>query len=143
MGRIVCKVNIENATNGHEAIDIEALVDTGASHLTLPRAWKEKLGNLKSLGEVELKTANQTKIKGEMCGPVQVQIEGFRPIFSEVLFVDMEPEDGEYEPLVGYIVLESSQAGVDMLGHKLFSHQVPRSKVTPTPNLTANSSPAR
>ena len=120
MGRIVCQVKIENATNGHEAIEISALVDTGASHLTLPRAWKDRLGNLKSLGEVELETANQSTITGEMCGPVQVQIEGFRPIFSEVLFVDMEPENGSYEPLVGYIVLESSQAGVDMLGHRLF-----------------------
>ena len=43
----------------------------------------------------------------------------FRPIFNEVLFVEMKPEDGIYEPLVGYIVLEQSQAGVDMLGHRL------------------------
>ena len=39
--------------------------------------------------------------------------------FSEVLFIDMEPEDGELEPLIGYIVLEQSQAAVDMLGHRL------------------------
>jgi hypothetical protein len=31
----------------------------------------------------------------------------------------MHPEDGVYEPLVGYIVLELSQAAVDMLGHRL------------------------
>ena len=31
----------------------------------------------------------------------------------------MEPVDGFYEPLVGYIVLEQSQAAVDMLGHRL------------------------
>jgi hypothetical protein len=31
----------------------------------------------------------------------------------------MEPEDGIYEPLVGYIVLESSQASMDMIGHRL------------------------
>ena len=31
----------------------------------------------------------------------------------------MEPSDGIYEPLVGYIVLEQSQAAVDMLGHRL------------------------
>jgi hypothetical protein len=50
---------------------------------------------------------------------VQIQIEGCRPIFSEVLFVDMEPEEGKYEPLVRYIVLEQSQAAVDTLGHRL------------------------
>ena len=38
---------------------------------------------------------------------------------GEVLFLDMEPEDGVYEPLVGYIVLEQAQAAVDMLGHRL------------------------
>jgi hypothetical protein len=31
----------------------------------------------------------------------------------------MKPEDGQYEPLLGYIVLEQSQAAVDMLGHRL------------------------
>jgi len=120
MGRIVCQVKVENATNGHEVLEISALVDTGASHLTLPTAWKDKLGKLKSVGEVDLETANQSTIRGEVCGPVQVQIEGFRPVFSEVLFVDMEPkESGRYEPLVGYLILEASAAGVDMLGHRL------------------------
>ena len=56
---------------------------------------------------------------GEVCGPVRIQIEGFPPIFGEVLFVEMHPVDGIYEPLIGYIVLEQSQAGVDMLGHRL------------------------
>jgi len=119
MGRIVCQVKVENATNGREALEFSALVDTGASHLTQPSAWKERLGSLRSLGEVELKTANQSTITGEICGRVQVQIEAFRPVFHEVLFVDMEPKDGRYEPHVGYILLESSQAGVDMLGHRL------------------------
>jgi hypothetical protein len=31
----------------------------------------------------------------------------------------MKPADGIYEPLVGYLVLEQSQAAVDMLGHRL------------------------
>ena len=31
----------------------------------------------------------------------------------------MKPEEGIYEPLVGYIVLEQCQAGVDMVGHRL------------------------
>ena len=52
-------------------------------------------------------------------GPVKIQIEGFPPIFGEVMFVDMAPEEGIYEPLLGYIILEQSQAAVDMLGHRL------------------------
>ncbi len=119
MGRIICQVKVENATNGHEAIEFNALVDTGTSHLTLPKAWKERLGRLNTLDPVKLETADQSAIEGEMGGPVKIQIEGFRPIHHEVLFVDMKPEDGVYEPLVGYIVLESSQAGVDIIGHRL------------------------
>ncbi|MEW6481886.1 MAG: hypothetical protein AB1397_02625 [bacterium] len=69
--------------------------------------------------EVELETATQATIKGKIYGPVEIQIEGFRKIYSEVVFVDMEPEDGFYEPLIGYIVLEQSQAAVDMLGDRL------------------------
>lgn len=33
--------------------------------------------------------------------------------------MEMNPEDGIYEPWIGYIALEQSQAGVDMLGHRL------------------------
>ena len=50
---------------------------------------------------------------------MRIQIEGFRPIFNEVAFVEMKPADGEYEPLIGYIILEQSQAAVDMLGYRL------------------------
>ncbi len=68
---------------------------------------------------ISLETATQETVRGEIRGPVRIQLEGFRPIFNEVLFVEMNPEDGIYEPLIGYIVLEQSQAGVDMLGHRL------------------------
>jgi len=120
MGRIICQAKIENAVNGHESFRFSALVDTGTSHLTLPSAWKDRLGKLKTLEPVELETANQSKLIGEMGGPVSIQIEGFRAIYGEVLFVDMEPrDDGSFEPLMGYIALEASQAGVDILGHRL------------------------
>ena len=66
-----------------------------------------------------METATQETVKGIVCGPVRIQIEGFRPIHHEVAFVEMTPEDGEYEPLVGYLVLEHSQAVVDVLGHRL------------------------
>jgi hypothetical protein len=35
------------------------------------------------------------------------------------MFVEMQPEDGIYEPLLGYLILEQSQAAVDMVGHRL------------------------
>ena len=72
------------------------------SHLTLPSAWKERLGALKQIRTVEIMTATQEVIEGAICGPIRVEIEGFPPVFGEVLFVDMEPQDGRYEPLIGY-----------------------------------------
>jgi len=33
--------------------------------------------------------------------------------------VDIKPANGEYEPLIGYVILEQAQAAVDMLGHRL------------------------
>lgn len=119
MGRIVASVKIENITDPSTSLRCDALVDTGASFMVLPSAWKERLGDLEVISKVELETATQAIVTGEVCGPVRIQIEGFRPIFGEVLFVEMNPVDGIYEPLIGYIVLEQSQAGVDMLGHRL------------------------
>jgi predicted aspartyl protease len=119
VGRIVTPVRIENAVDSTKSILIDALVDTGASHLVLPLAWRDRLGALTSLDSVELELATQELAHGEVCGPVRIEIEGFRPIFGEVLFVDMHPENGSYEPLLGYIPLEQSQAAVDLVGHRL------------------------
>jgi hypothetical protein len=87
--------------------------------MVLPRAWRDRLGPLELMETIEVETATQETVRGDVCGPVRIQIEGFRPVHNEVLFVDMKPADGIYEPLVGYLVLEQSQAAVDMLGHRL------------------------
>ena len=119
MGRIVTSVTIANAIDSSMSLRCDGLVDTGTSHLTLPSAWKERLGPLEQIRTVEVMTATQEVFEAAICGPVRIEIEGFPPIFGEVLFVDMEPQDGRYEPLIGYIILEQSQAAVDMLGHRL------------------------
>ena len=121
MGRIVASVKIESLADASQNIRCDALVDTGASHMVLPSAWKERLGDLELIETVELETATQDKVQGEICGPVRIQIEGFRHTYTEVMFVEMHPEDGTYEPLIGYIVLGQSQIAVDMIGHCLMS----------------------
>jgi hypothetical protein len=50
---------------------------------------------------------------------VTIQLEGFRAVSGETFFTDMQPQEGEYQPLVGYVVLEQSLAVVDMVEHKL------------------------
>jgi hypothetical protein len=53
-----------------------------------------------------------------------IGIDGFDPIFSEALFVDMEQgPHGRYEPLVGYTVLESCGAVVDLVTHRLIARK--------------------
>jgi hypothetical protein len=119
LGRIVASVTIENALDLSKSLTCDALVDTGASLMVLPNAWKGRLGNLEFSTEIKVETATQETLNAEVRGPVRFQIEGFRPISSAVAFVEMNPVDGEYEPLIGYIVLQQSQAGIDMLGHRL------------------------
>ena len=119
MGRIVASVKIDNPSDPNARLRCDALVDTGSSFMVLPSAWRDRLGKLDDLGRIQLETATQETVEGELCGPVRIQIEGFRPIYNEVLFQDMKQENGEYEPLIGYVILEQSQAAVDMLGHRL------------------------
>nr|VFJ64449.1 MAG: hypothetical protein BECKDK2373B_GA0170837_11378 [Candidatus Kentron sp. DK] len=119
MGRIISKVTVENVSTPDNTITVNALVDTGASYLTFPLAWKEKLGTFRSQREIELQTATQEIIKGIICGPVEITVEGFRPVYNELLFLEMIPDKGEYEPLLGYIVLEQCGVSVDMSEHRL------------------------
>lgn len=119
MGRIAVNVRIRNLLEKDRVVICDALVDTGTAQMVLPRAWKARFGELTTVREVDCETAKQAIVPGEVCGPVEIVLEGFKPIYGEVLFLDMEPNDGVFEPLVGYIVLEQAQAAVDMLGHRL------------------------
>ena len=119
MGRIVVEARIENGTDPSFSIHCDALVDTGAAYLTLPKAWQARLGQLTLLDTVEVETATQSVVSGDICGPVLLRLEHFRPILAEALFIEMEPADGQYEPLIGYIPLEQAQAAVDLVGHRL------------------------
>jgi len=119
MGRILTHVTIVNALDPAREITCQALVDTGAWGLMLPRAWKEQLGTLQVGRTVEMLTADQRVVSGEVCGPVTIQIEGFEPVWSEVTFVDMELEGGRYRPLLGYTVLEQAGLAADPVGGRL------------------------
>ena len=119
MGRIVTPVTIANALHPSKEILCEALVDTGTTGLVLPKAWKRRLGSLNLTRTVQMETADQRLVEGEIYGPVKIRIEGFDTIYNEVTFMEMRPGNGGYEPLLGYVILEQSRAAVDMLGHRL------------------------
>ena len=120
MGRIVVETRVTNLFDEDRSIRCGMLVDTGAGALILPAAWKERLGAFKRSETVTLQLANQDVLEGEACWPVEIEIEGFRPVANEVIFVEMEAgDDEEYEPLLGYVILEQAQAAVDLVGHRL------------------------
>ena len=120
MGGIVVQTKVTNLFEEDKSIRCARLVDTGAGALILPMAWKERLGKFKRSEAVELQLANQEVLRGEACWPVEIRIEGFRPVSNELVFVEMGSDDeDEYEPLLGYVILEQAQAAVDMLGHRL------------------------
>ena len=119
VGEVYADIIVQNALKPEKQLQFRALVDTGAANLTLPSAWRAQLGDL-FYESLELETATQAKVKGDICGPVRITIDQFRPISSEVVFIDMEPgKDGGYEPLLGFIPLEQTGLAVDMLRHKL------------------------
>jgi predicted aspartyl protease len=61
MSRIVVETILENALDPSHTIRCRALVDTGAggSSLTLPKAWRDRLGTLTELDTVAVEMANQ------------------------------------------------------------------------------------
>ena len=67
---------------------------------------------------IEVQIATQEIVTGIICGPVKIRVEGFRAIDSKVIFLNMLPENGEYEPLLGSIVLEQCGAAVDVIGRR-------------------------
>ena len=119
MGRIIVAATIENGTDSAFRIQSDALIDTGAAYLTLPIAWRDRLGQLTQLDTVSVETATQAVVSGDICGPVLLRMGQFRPVLTEVLFIEMEPSNGHDEPLIGYIPLEQAQATVDLVGHRL------------------------
>ena len=117
MGRIIAQTRVTNLLDESKSVQCGMLVDTRAGALILPAAWKERLGEFPRTETVELLLANGEVVRGEACAPVEIEIEGFRPVVDEAVFVEAENENGE--PLLGYVILEQAQAAVDVLGHRL------------------------
>jgi putative addiction module component (TIGR02574 family) len=135
--RIIVSVKIGSVSDASKSFRCDAVVDSEASLMVLPTSWKDRLGSLETTRLIELETASGGSMKGEVCGPVRIQIEGFRSISSEVAFVEMNPADSDYEPLVGNIVLQQSQAAVDRLGSRLVPVKHMDLKVVPGPSLNS------
>ena len=53
------------------------------------KAWQNRLGKLNLIREIDCETAAQELVKAPVYGPVEIRVEGFPPVYGEVLFLDM------------------------------------------------------
>jgi len=60
MGRIVAKVTVKNALDESKMRTLDALVDTVATLLTFPKAWKQDLGKFLTTEKEKVQLADQT-----------------------------------------------------------------------------------
>lgn len=120
MGRIVAQVKITNPLDKTKQLEFSALVNTGASYLTLPLVWRDKLGEMDDVRRVTAQVADQCSVEAQIAGPVRIQIENFPAAYTEILFLDMGEDAGRYEPLLGHLPLQQSQISIDMVNHCLF-----------------------
>ena len=118
MGRVMTKVKLTNTVDVQEGergllrpdevrqVEVEALVDTGATMLAVPRDVAEKLG-LKERGRRRVRYADGRVADVPWVGPITVEILG-RETMCEALV-----EAAGTTPLIGQIPLEALDLVVD------------------------------
>ena len=106
MGKVVEKVKLISLFELKKSMEVDAIIDTGATMLVLPQDVIEELG-LRKIGERRVRYANnQIQIKSVYRGVI-LELKGRDGIF------DVLGEFEGSEPLVGQIVLEALDLIVD------------------------------
>lgn len=122
MGKVMEKVRITNLFEPEKSVEVEAIIDTGATMLVLPQGIINEL-SLRRMREVRVRYANnKTEVKA-IYGIVTVEICGRAGEFN----VLAEPEGAQ--PLVGQIILEQLDLIVDPNTKKVIPN--PRSPEMP------------
>ncbi len=99
------------ASSGGEFVDVEALVDTGASHTMLPGGLLRGLG-IEVIERVSFKLADERVVEYEV-GEARLRLDG-RERTTLIVF---GPDDAT--PLLGATSLELFNLGVDPVGQSL------------------------
>ena len=132
MGKVVEKIKIINVFEPEKVVELEAVIDTGATMLVLPQNVANELG-LKKIGERRVKYANnQIQLKPVYRGVI-LELKGRDGIF------DVLGEAEGSEPLVGQIVLEALDLIVDPITKTVIPN--PRSPDMPMVEILFATSP--
>ncbi len=122
MGKIITQVKITNVMDKSQSLEFSAVVDTGASHLTLPMAWRKHFTEMDFREDSLAEIADGSTVEGELAGPFLVEVgDGLSRSHGDIFFMEMQPnERGDCEPLLGHLPLQYGRLGVDMVNHRLF-----------------------
>ena len=132
MGKVIEKVKVTNFKDTSKSIEIEAVVDTGATMSVLPMDLIQKLG-LEKIDEVNVRYADNSIKRREVYGWIILEIAGRKAVF------DVLAEDEGAQPLIGQIVLERLDLVIEPSTRKVIPN--PRSPETPMIEIFMATSP--
>jgi len=122
MGKVIEKVKITNLLDPTKSVEVEAVVDTGATMLALPKDIVDQLG-LEKIEEVKVKYADNHVGTKDIYGGVRLELKGRKGIF------DVLAETEGSQPLIGQIVLERLDLVIEPSTRKIMPN--PRSPEMP------------
>ena len=106
MGKVSERIKLKNLFDPTRSVEVDAVIDTGATMPVLPQNIVEEL-NLRKMREVNVRYANnKTEVKS-IYGVVTLEIKGRAGEFNVLA------ETEGCQPLVGQIVLEQLDLVVD------------------------------
>ncbi|MEW5766389.1 MAG: retroviral-like aspartic protease family protein [bacterium] len=106
MGKVIEKVKITNLLETMKSIEIDAVIDTGATMVVLPHNIVKELG-LKKIREVKVKYANNSTESKSIYGVVTIEIKGRTGNFDVLAEAEGSP------PLIGQVALKVLDLVVD------------------------------
>jgi clan AA aspartic protease len=115
MGKVIEKVKFTNLLEPTKSVEVDAVIDTGATMLVLPQNVVDELG-LKKIREVKVRYANNRTESKAIYGVVTVEIKGRTGNFDVLAEVEGS------QPIIGQVVLEVLDFVVDTRGRTLIAN---------------------
>jgi clan AA aspartic protease len=122
MGKVIEKVKVTNLLDPTKSVEVEAVIDTGATMVVLPQDIVSELG-LKKIREVKVKYANNSVESKFIYAVATIEIKGRTGNFDVLAEVEGS------QPLIGQVVLEVLDLVVDPRSRALMPN--PRSPEMP------------